>query len=535
MVSQPKIQLSSVDGLSKTGIKGIMAKALDPLHCADVRIIEEPVDLDLFKRTYLYQMVFDKYVTLLPEDAVKRAEACTVKYLECERRCRAFNEFFSSGRHRRSSNYEILIRARAIITRILGDTDLKELFENTGFGPGASTRLNRQYGDASFKFDGTPHATRSLINYLPGYFDNYPNIGKFVATECSNYITVPKNSTIDRPIEIQPEMNVFFQKSIGSYIRKRMKGLRTGYSDLLIDLNSQEVNRELCRIGSIDGSLATIDLSSASDLISCGLVANLVEDEYFFEALVATRVGSVRMPERELKLEKFSAMGNGYTWELQSLIFYALALAVCEHCNINKPVVATFGDDIIISSTAAPQLINFLSWCGLRVNATKSYWEGFFRESCGKHYYRGHDVSPVYLREPLSGPVQSMKFHNRLIEWSSRDGFISTRLLELLQLLRRISRNLYHYIPYGTGDVGLYTCASEDLVSYRYSKRRGCLLFKAHVIVFDVLTNPGMGSFVKSLHKYNMTTSSKDIPWGKGRLCLIDQGIYSPIYIGGWR
>jgi len=535
MVFQPQEQLSSVTGLSKSRIKGIMAKALDPLHCTDVRLIEDPICVDLFKRTYLYQMVFDKYCTLDPASAGQRREACTKKYLECESRCNVWNEFFYSGRYRKHRNYDIILNARRIITRILGDFESEDLFSDTSFGPGASTRLKYAYGNASFKFEGSPHVTPQLGELIGGYFDLYPGIGKFESVKCAKYTTVPKNSVIDRPIEIQPEMNIFFQKAIGSFIRKRMKGLQTGYGSLRIDLNDQTVNRELCRLGSIDGSLATIDLSSASDLISCGLVASLIEDSRLFWAMYVTRVGHVSLDGNTLALNKFSAMGNGFTWELQSLLFYALTKALCEHIGIEDPVVATFGDDIIVNAQAAPYLMNFLEWCGLRVNHTKSYYKGYFRESCGRHYYRGYDVSPVYLREPLSGPVECMRFHNRLIEWCARDGYLPTYMRTVVTLLRlHADERTCPYVPFGTGDCGFYTCASENLVVLRYSNKRGNMLFKARVGMRPILTWPSIGSYVKSLHTF-CATSACDIPFGKERFQIRFGRIEVCPYLGGWR
>jgi hypothetical protein len=98
-------------------------------------------------------------------------------------------------------------------------------------------------------------------------------------------------------------------------------------------------------------------------------------------------------------------MGNGFTFELESLIFYAVVKATCEEMGLNdfeiNRSVAVYGDDIIVPRAVAPQLYERLTLFGFAVNEDKSFTKGFFFESCGADYYDGHDVRPFFLRRDI--------------------------------------------------------------------------------------------------------------------------------------
>jgi len=60
--------------------------------------------------------------------------------------------------------------------------------------------------------------------------------------------------------------------------------------------------------------------------------------------------------------------------------------------------VRVYGDDIIVPTYCAESVADTLESFGILVNRNKSFWNGKFRESCGKEYYDGHDVSIVKVR-----------------------------------------------------------------------------------------------------------------------------------------
>jgi hypothetical protein len=98
-------------------------------------------------------------------------------------------------------------------------------------------------------------------------------------------------------------------------------------------------------------------------------------------------------------------MGNGFTFELESLIFYALAKATAERGGCHdfevKRSIGVFGDDIIVPKRIAKDLITNMSLFGFTVNEEKSFLKGFFFKSCGADYYDCSDVRPFLLRREV--------------------------------------------------------------------------------------------------------------------------------------
>lgn len=524
MSSQTNLLLSkeAEQALSKTKIKNQLRETLSNLVDTD-NVFDNRLNLtwSQFRDTYLYHTVFDKYVTLETSDAEKRFDACLTKYLDCEERCRRTNEVFRNKEYKQTKFHHILMLARQELSNILGPFDKSYLHEHTGFGPGSTTRLKRPFIDAAFKFEGVPTTTYELLREVGPITERVWSTYQI----CSHakFTTVPKNALTDRPIEIQNDLNVFFQKSLGSSIRSLMRGQPIGYLNMRIDLNDQSINRELAREGSLTGEICTLDLSSASDLIAYELVNFLIEDSEWFHALLLCRMGSVQLPDgKVLELEKFSAMGNGYTWELQSAIFYCFIKAVSRYNGSKSPIHATFGDDIICHKDDANLLIETLQFCGLLINRNKSFISGKFRESCGGHYYEGVDVTPFYIRGPVKSELELIKYHNRLFEWSTKLGYKDARCKTLLDKLRGYSKFNDFLCPAQAGDVGFKTCRSDVPFVLKFFYKNwtekgylvNCLIERRSILHWC-----GIGSYWKRLHaKHDEETSAGLIPFGTGRV-----------------
>jgi hypothetical protein len=223
--------------------------------------------------------------------------------------------------------------------------------------------------------------------------------------------TVPKKTDIDRVACKEPDLNMFIQKGIGNHFRDCLRGVN-------IDLRDQSKNRSLAQRGSLASDLATLDLSSASDTVTCELVSQLLPVCWF------TLLDSVRSPVTiidgvEHPNHMFSSMGNGFTFELESLLFYSITRACCFFTG-TRGVVSVYGDDIICPTDVAPTLIGVLDFLGFSVNPDKSFWSGSFRESCGGHYDNGFDITPFYVRGPILTLVDVIEVANKLREWGSR-------------------------------------------------------------------------------------------------------------------
>lgn len=518
--------------LSKTQIKQQLRNNLDCIvDVPDVLGANLQLSVTQFRDTYLYQTVFDKYCELDAESANMRRDACIEKYYACEELCRDTNFRFVMGFHRGSEFHHLLMLTRQKISEILGPWEEAYLYDDCGFGPGASLSKKSPYLDTAFKFEGVPTTTVKLLRRVQDWVK--PIWDKYQLVDAAKFTTVPKNAKIDRPIEIQADLCIFFQKSLGKTIRRKMKGLPIGRG-FTLDLNDQGVNRELARLGSISGDLATLDLSSASDLISYELVNYLIEDAGWFDALLTTRMDYVSICDKPL--EKFSAMGNGYTWELQSLIFYSMIWAVTQVNGGDSKVIATFGDDIICRSSDSTLLMEFLSFCGFKVNTKKSHWTGFFRESCGKHYYHGVDVSPFYVRGPLVFEHDIFKMHNRLFEWSVNLGFKDRRLLPIMDWLKSHSSLSDLNIPYGIGDVGFISCSNDFSARTPFYKgwRHDGYIFKVLRPERSILTWYGIGTLHKALSVGSSELSASDIPFGADREKLRWQRSHAWPSFGDW-
>jgi len=329
----------------------------------------------------------------LPGLDIDREAVAMVKWLEAEDACRLTNSkllSYTQGQNCFDPVVEgVLTKARSWIAEVLGPLSTRKLEfaeENFRFGPGATSSCSGRDVVLSRKMvsrlDVTPGLypyCRTLVrgpwrDYVPEVSLRHYNTVRFV----------PKDSKTDRAISIEPHVNIFVQLGIGALLRQRLKwhGL---------DLDHQaDKNRMLASVAHITGK-ATIDLSSASDTISRELVWLLLPVEWAY-LLDTARTGWSKLGDKMYKLEKFSAMGNGYTFELESLIFTALSRAC------GDPDAVSFGDDIIIDSSCAVTLMPTLNQLGFKVNERKTFLAGRFFESCGADYLLGNNVRPFFLR-----------------------------------------------------------------------------------------------------------------------------------------
>ena len=202
---------------------------------------------------------------------------------------------------------------------------------------------------------------------------------------------VPKTATTERAIAIEPLMNVYAQLGLGRMMRNRLRAFAG------IDLDDQAVNQQLAKEGSIRGFLATIDLSSASDTVAREVVRALLP-EAWYAAMDACRSKIGVLDGKPFVYEKFSSMGNGFTFELESLLFWAFSRAACIIARCPE-MVSVYGDDIVVPVDAYDTLEEILTFFGFTLNSKKSFRSGAFRESCGKDYYNGVDVRPFFQKE----------------------------------------------------------------------------------------------------------------------------------------
>jgi hypothetical protein len=383
---------------------------LDALMCA---LAEDGT----FKEHYQLSVYRSKYIDEQLCSADERRHAAIQKWLHAEYTNLKSNERIPFGQSFSwCHSDDIRAKARLIIGDILGSFSDADNLCVSAHTNGASTRIRRTELGAILKHSGKAHcSSRAMPHWSEGVKDTLLRDQEVELCDYSELFTVPKATDIDRVACKEPEINLFLQRGVGDYIRKRLR--RIG-----IDLNDQSRNQELARLG-VERGLATIDLSSASDSISQAVVFDLLPFEWW-SYLDDIRSRSILIDGQIRSLEMFSSMGNGFTFELESLIFYALTRAVCWQSG-TKGVISVYGDDIVAPSSIVPRLRTIFAWYGFTVNLAKSFWTGDFRESCGKHYHKGRDVTPFYIRGKVSTKTDMIRLLNRLIEWDGREwGFV---------------------------------------------------------------------------------------------------------------
>lgn len=289
---------------------------------------------------------------------------------------------------------EVLKRAKRKIYSILKRFDVDEFLDLCTWGPGSTLSVTGESVSHSHKFDIEKQMTRDahdlFHNILSKWNPRWEAIREVEYVVGSKVATVPKNAKIDRTIAIEPGLNSWCQLGVGKLIRRRLRA--AGY-----DLNSDRKNQDLARKGSIDGSVATLDFRAASDTISYETVRLLLPDQWF-HVTDAIRSHYYRFGTTQGYFEKFSSMGNGFTFELESLIFLAVGLATCEYLGVDDSDVSIFGDDLILPKEAVLLATEVCSDLGFTLNVDKSFWSTPFRESCGAYYFSGLDVKPFYLK-----------------------------------------------------------------------------------------------------------------------------------------
>lgn len=383
-----------------------------------------------FKHTYARDSVFSKYCDPSPESAKQRKDAAYTKLWARE----CINaETNHRLRHTREHS-KLMFLARQRISAVLGDYTVEELLDKSDFSNGASLSRSRPKADKYNKFDSSSAITSSCLRYYERVWNtdhDHAEKAKPLLVSGNALFTVPKNAEIDRTCAKEPDWNMYFQKGSGRMIRERLR--RVG-----INLNDQSINQKLARQGSIDNSLATLDLSAASDSVTEELVYQLLPYDWYMH-LDNQRSKYTVKDKKFYRWNLFSTMGNGFTFELESLIFYSLTWAVCYSLGI-KGSVSVYGDDIICPAAASEQLILLLNYCGFTVNKDKSFVEGPFRESCGGHYYNGRDVTPIYIKRPISTIKDFILFRNKFLLWASgniidRHSYVDPRCREFLASL----------------------------------------------------------------------------------------------------
>ncbi len=370
-------------------------------------------------------------------------------------------------------------RAKAYVLSVLGHApDMERIYARCDFSTGASLgvhgdRTNRGRKFTSPRWSCTSSALSlalaalSRTRYtargpLQSELDGSPLKGsddiiseKLEVVRGNKVAYVPKTMATHRAIAVEPILNSFVQSGIDLEMRDLLD--RNGG----INLRYQGPNQELARIGSIDGSYATIDLSSASDTMCRMLVKRLLPYDWW-SLLNATRSPYSLQDKTWVELEKFCSMGNNFCFPLETIIF----ASICYASGAPRGSFRVYGDDIVIKSQYAKATLELLVEFGFRPNPEKTFVDGPFRESCGADWWSGIPVRPVYCRKSWRDVRNLMSFHNiALSKWKESWSPLLKDLRDSVDRNQRFLRP--HFEPNGDAfNAPLEECMASPYVSW---------------------------------------------------------------------
>lgn len=294
-------------------------------------------------------------------------------------------------------------------------------------------------------------------------------------------IAVPKSYKAARVIAAAPTLCGTEQQAILAGLLRAVA--RTRYGSL-IHIDDQDVNKELCRLGSVYNVYATVDLSGASDSISESLAAYVLPSEVY-QAICTCNPDYMEVNGKRIKRFIFQTSGNATTFICETIIFLAIVLCANEYASlylqqsIMTPVV--YGDDMICDCGTYETLLDFLDMLGFTVNVDKSYGsESDYRESCGVEFENGISLTTSYYpRKPIGNDdgvsVESLcSLQHKLFGYVSAETWLTGYIRQRMQ---RVIRK-----PFTSSDVGsncsdlwdYYPMAYQITAPYDHDRMDSC-------------------------------------------------------------
>lgn len=395
-------------------------------------------------------------------------------------------------------------------------------------GPGAVAEVT----GPSNKYSWKGWSTR-LDNAFPISDCGYHNYGSWMAhtnddveqgEPYSRLISVPKTYSRPRLIAAEPGAHQWCQQNIWHYFCTRT---RQSWINGFVRFRDQSLNQQLCVQGSRHGDLITVDLSSASDRVTCHAVGQMFRvNKPLLLALQATRTTVVRQDlvttlPRFYQMRKFSTMGSACTFPVQSLMFMSIAIAAVLTSRNEKPTprtiralageVAVFGDDIIAPKDSRDLLYEGLSLLDFKVNVDKSFSDGLFRESCGVDSFMGENVTPSYWRS-LSGRNPDAIASTVSVQ----NNFYSKFLLNAAECIASTIPEVFPQVGVGSGVAGIEV-RTEPIVN-AFKTRFNKALQRMETLVPTIFSKERKSpiSDDSGLHQYFTEAPDPHVMWQSG-------------------
>jgi len=349
----------------------------------------------------------------LPCSDTREAQAFT-EFVKCEQQLRDAVYLPDSRMYRALERIGNMLFG-SIFTKL--DSDIHDGLIVPKHGPGATADKLR--GNAKYR---QSEWTERLESIFPAMENLIPSARYHSSLDATKWldpgserpvrvVSVPKTLKTPRIIAIEPTCMQYMQQGLMEKFVEYLE--RDPLVRDMIGFSDQTLNQRLAQEGSFNQELATLDLSEASDRVSIKLVQSLLFNHGFLsEAVMATRSTRADVPGYGvLPLAKFASMGSALTFPMEEIvflttIFYGVEQALGRRLTLKditnfKGRVRVYGDDIIVPVDLVPHVVSALELFGAKVNRSKSFWTGKFRESCGKEYYDGNEVTLFRIRHLL--------------------------------------------------------------------------------------------------------------------------------------
>lgn len=309
-------------------------------------------------------------------------------------------------------------------------------------------KARRLYGSLMFSVD-------DALGYAKGVDVVHPHETVHSAT----LRFVPKDISKNRSICMEPANRMFAQQGV---LAMMLDAFDEGPISRFCTLRDQTRNQRFAEIGSTYLCLDTIDLSSASDSVGVDLVKAIFPRSWLFYLLV-TRTSSVATLEGEITLRKFAPMGSALCFPTQCVIFLSVVLLASLRYRYGMDRLFTseevwnlldsfskepfskrlfepsvYGDDVICDSRVTDDVLQILGDLRFSANVSKSFvGSQTVRESCGKYYHEGRDITPIRWTVPQVSGGGTPKLVASLIGFANNCFEVGYAALRRL-LIRRI-------------------------------------------------------------------------------------------------
>lgn len=247
--------------------------------------------------------------------------------------------------------------------------------------------------------------------------------------------SVPKNTETDRFINVEAMFPMMLQRIIAATLRRILSRVGNGLSNQTVNnLSAQDLHGLLIKFD----HFATIDFSNASDSVLTDVIAQIFPRSVC-NALVSTRSQIVDFGDFEVTPYKLSSMGNGFTFEVMTVLLYAVV-------SVFTPFGRVYGDDVILPNDCTEGFIKACELIGFQVNGKKSFINSRFRESCGSFYHDDAGYLRSFDIRSVSSVSDIITTCNKLFMVLNND---HTQLLDLrlVSILSQARTDLLLLIP----------------------------------------------------------------------------------------